>query len=298
MRKYLFFLLIFLALSLQAEPKYFPIGTKWTELRLDTTKYDNWYTKSGDEWIPNFERIDYYVKDVFPLDRTKYDYPHDMYTIYCQREGKLDSLCYLVREYRHNPRPDILASDTVGYDVVLASIPYEAYAPNTMLYPQCLCTFGDWEIGLRMVATRLITSVSMAKGYNLGLIQEIGDEDFGGVRKQKYCITDKGNRFIDGIGITAWAGPDCIFGPSEIEDALGIYYPGDSPYCTILVRFERDGEVLYNVWPEPGNENTIGRPTSNPSLVRDGIYDLQGRRLPKAPQKGMYIKDGKKVVKK
>ena len=23
--------------------QYFPEGTKWTEIRLDTTKYDNWF---------------------------------------------------------------------------------------------------------------------------------------------------------------------------------------------------------------------------------------------------------------
>ena len=30
---------------------------------------------------------------------------------------------------------------------------------------------------------------------------------------------------------------------------------------------------------------------------RETIYDLQGRKLLRAPQKGIYIQDGKKVVK-
>ena len=42
--------------------EYYPEGTKWTEIRLDTLKYDSWYSKEGDEWLPNFETIEYYVK--------------------------------------------------------------------------------------------------------------------------------------------------------------------------------------------------------------------------------------------
>ena len=37
---------------------YFPQGTKWTEIRLDTLKYDSWYSKVGDEWVPNYETIE------------------------------------------------------------------------------------------------------------------------------------------------------------------------------------------------------------------------------------------------
>ena len=32
---------------------FFPEGTKWTEIRLDTLMYDSWYSKSGNEWVPN-----------------------------------------------------------------------------------------------------------------------------------------------------------------------------------------------------------------------------------------------------
>ena len=38
--------------------EYFPEGTKWTEIRLDTLKYDSWYSKVGNEWVPNFETIE------------------------------------------------------------------------------------------------------------------------------------------------------------------------------------------------------------------------------------------------
>ena len=267
--------------------KYFPIGTKWTELRLDTTKYDNWYTKSGDEWVPNFEQINYYVKDVFPLDRTVYDYPYDMLTIYCQREGKADSLCYLVNEYQFYDDDGI-----PDCDIVQASIPYF----NKMLYPQYIYRFGDWNIGTYLSTRRLRTSVSSVSHSKIGFIEDLEEDYLGGEKKVRYAITDLGHHVIEGIGVTAWAGANCIFGPSEIGEALGIYYPGESPYCTILVHFERNGEVLYNIWPEPGKENTIGRPAPSPSLGRGAVYDLQGRRLNNAPQKGLYIENGKKTI--
>ena len=58
-----FLLLLFLTVqtALFAQD-YFPEGTKWTEIRLDTMKYDSWYSKVGDEWVPNFETLEYYVK--------------------------------------------------------------------------------------------------------------------------------------------------------------------------------------------------------------------------------------------
>ncbi|MCR5434612.1 MAG: hypothetical protein K6F20_09495 [Bacteroidaceae bacterium] len=43
-----------------------------------------------------------------------------------------------------------------------------------------------------------------------------------------------------------------------------------------------------------GTPDGIERPTPSPSLGKGAIYDLQGRRLLKAPEKGIYIQDGKK----
>ncbi len=45
-----------------------------------------------------------------------------------------------------------------------------------------------------------------------------------------------------------------------------------------------------------GNPDGIERPTPSPSLGKGAIYDLQGRRLLKAPEKGLYIQGGKKVL--
>ena len=41
---------------------------------------------------------------------------------------------------------------------------------------------------------------------------------------------------------------------------------------------------------------TIRNITDQKAEKDSKIYDLNGRRLQKAPEKGMYIQDGKKVV--
>ncbi len=45
--------------------EYYPEGTKWTEIRLDTLQYDSWYSKVGDEWVPNYETVEYSVKGTY-----------------------------------------------------------------------------------------------------------------------------------------------------------------------------------------------------------------------------------------
>jgi hypothetical protein len=64
----------------------------------------------------------------------------------------------------------------------------------------------------------------------------------------------------------------------------------------MLVHFERGGEVLYDVWPEKIITG-ISSLTPAPSPVREGsIYDLQGRKLPEKPARGIYIENRKKVL--
>lgn len=302
MKKTLLILMLFPTLDIQAKaiwgPKYFPIGTKWTELRLDTTRYDSWYSRVDGEWIPNYEKIDYYVNEdtVF---RGFYSPETHATKVNRYREGELDPLSYVLIECE-------FANESFNRDIVYISI----IRNNEMPFPVSLYYFRCWTEGFVLSSSRLKNSLVGGQKITLiGTIQEIWEDFFGGEHKQTYAITDKGHMVIDGIGITAWAGPDCIFGPVEIGEAFHYYdpeysefiidpdlicYPGESPFCTILAHFERDGEVLYDVWPEPGNENCIkglkGNPS--PSLQKEGIYDLQGRRLQKAPQKGMYIQGG------
>ena len=45
---------------------YYAEGTHWTELRLDTLKYDSWFTEvNGDgavRYVPNYDITDFYIK--------------------------------------------------------------------------------------------------------------------------------------------------------------------------------------------------------------------------------------------
>ena len=59
-------------------------------------------------------------------------------------------------------------------------------------------------------------------------------------------------------------------------------------------------EGFGNIVKIEGNPDGIETVHSSKSIVhslRQGIYDLQGRRLMKAPEKGLYIQDGKVVIK-
>ena len=147
--------------------------------------------------------------------------------------------------------------------------------------------------------------------------------DFGGVRPQKYVDLDgkapidsqkpgnrdtNGGRIIQGIGITEWNDGECLFGPPNpynalrmLDDGRGNMYP-ERHYRSMLVHFERNGEVIYDIWPKDGVVAGI-RITSNVSTpIGNMIYDLQGRRLSNSKwsngqmRKGVYIKDGRKVI--
>ena len=61
----------------------------------------------------------------------------------------------------------------------------------------------------------------------------------------------KGGRIIQGIGITEWNDGECLFGPPNPYLALSNHaYLPERHYRSMLVHFERNGEVLYDVWPE------------------------------------------------
>ena len=102
-------------------------------------------------------------------------------------------------------------------------------------------------------------------------------------------------RILQGIGVTSWNGYEAVFGPMNARYAVwrhtSLYMPS-FPYRSMLVHFERDGEVLYDVWPQP--EGTGVAPLSvSPEGEKTALYDLQGRRLNAKPQRGLYIQGGK-----
>ena len=231
--------------------EYYPEGTKWTEIRLDTLKYDSWYSKVGDEWIPNYETIEYYVKGEYP-DR---DWVYK--TVYTNGPEWTDSLTLLIRETEYNGHNSILASVlSHEYDGLYAFWPGEAYQ-------------FDWSIGKGLYYQDILmsntTMIAPPHTY-YGVIDEIKEGYFGGVKPLKYADLDgkapedsqyprngntNGGRIIQGIGITEWKDGECLFGPPNPYYASTWEREHDKRhYRSMLVHFERNGEVLYNVWPE------------------------------------------------
>ena len=77
------------------------------------------------------------------------------------------------------------------------------------------------------------------------------------------------------------------------------YGTEESHHRSMLVHFERDGEVLYDVWPSPEGMTNEVKYVLAPEPESDTpiLFDLSGRRLEKKPTKGIYIQNGKVLVK-
>ena len=171
-------------------------------------------------------------------------------------------------------------------------------------YPARLYDF-DWSIGKEWQYDDFAGAACTCFPVNLytsGKIQEIKHATFGAQVPMDYVDIDsvatyyggrlKGTRQVDGklikgIGVSSWDAGCCLFGPAF----------GDMPdtHRSILVHFERDGKVLYDLWPNVKNE-LESRIDGVAGVGRNdhSIYDLQGRRLPDVPSHGLYIMDGKK----
>ena len=260
-------------------PKYFPEGTKWTEIRLDTLKYDSWYSKVGDEWVANFEKIEYYVKGEYIAkngDKFK--------CVYTSGPEWTDSLTLLIEE--------------VG-DWVTAGVLVNVYGEEPFIWTGEAYQF-DWSVGkglyFRDISSANLTSIVQFYQY-YGIINEIKEGYFGGVRPLKYVDLDgkapddqgvrknfdtNGGRIIHGIGITEWNDDKCLFGPTIPYSEVQYNYDYDSHYRSTLVHFERNGEVLYDVWPKkevtyrPFVEDDkvwkVGTIPSNPVQIVDYYY--------------------------
>ena len=109
--------------------------------------------------------------------------------------------------------------------------------------------------------------------FYYGIIDQIMKGDFGGVRPLNYVdlngkapecgkydnpqkVDTQGGRIIQGIGITEWNDGECLFGPPNPYGALRMFdydrwgFIPERHYRSMLVHFERNGEVLYDVWPK------------------------------------------------
>jgi hypothetical protein len=301
-----FLLLLFLAVqTVLFSQEYYPEGTKWTEIRLDTLKNDSWYSKVGDEWVPNFETIEYYVNGEYVEKR--WDDHNTFKKVYTNGPEWTDSLAFLIQE-----------SDVYGHNCVMVSVLSHGYDEDLISFPAEAYQF-DWSVGKGLYYQDIVqeqTTYIVRYEFYYGIIDEIKEGYFGGVRQLKYadldgkapecdiydnpqkCDTD-GGRIIQGIGVLEWNSGECLFGPPNPYGALQMFGGDSSPerhYRSKLVHFERNGEVLYDVWPKKGTTNGMKSVINAKAPMGNDLYDLQGRRLSAQPTKGVYIQNGKKVV--
>ena len=138
--------------------EYFPEGTKWTEIRLDTMKYNSWYSKVGNEWVPNYETIEYRVRGEYGEASDNYwNAPYKC--IYTNALEWTDSLTLLISEGEINGLP-------TG---VLVTV-YDNYV-DLPLWPSSYPF--EWEIGT-MITFKDILSANMTALFPPDLF------DFGG----------------------------------------------------------------------------------------------------------------------
>ena len=259
--------------SIVALPQqYFPEGTKWTEIRLDTLKYDSWYSKVDGEWVPNFETIEYRVQGEYGGEGNPYS--NDPYKcVYTNSSEWTDSLTLLISEGELNGFPTgILVTvydNEIDQPLVPSSYPFE------------------WEVGTMIrfkdILAANMTALFPRDLFDFGVVEEIKEAYFGGVRLLKYSDV-KGVRMIQGIGVVTWNDGECIFGPLKPYDALPLPHEESRHYRSMLVHFERDGEVLYDVWPK--KEAAIEEPVT---FTKDQMATII---LPTAPDasKGKYYR--------
>lgn len=301
MKKLLLFLLILVAQTSLFAQKYFPEGTKWTEIRLDTTKNDSWYSREGDEWIPNYESVEYWVKGEYVWQSEITDANLAYKCVYTNSTESADSLTLFIKENE--------------YGGVAATVPvFQNYKINEKIingpppYHGIAYEFDGWNVGTTLDYQIIVgANIPSNPAYGVGCygtIEEIKEGYFGGTRPLKYVDVDKG-RIIHGIGVTEWDDGECLFGPVFPYGAYWFFQEStedhwvERHYRSMLVHFERDGEVLYDVWPDKtdGIKN-VGQTNHATSVSQASTYyDLQGRPLPKPHGKGIYIRQGRKVVK-
>ena len=283
----------------------FPQGTHWTELRLDTTKYLSWFSEEKDEgiYIPYYEEIEYYVQGDSVVDfgngmRFQYVWKHTT-------KGAIDSVVFVIVEH-----PSGQVSVTKTYEEVCNDKQELRFQYPAMLYD------FDWQEGDMLYFEDMAGAACTCfptNSYTFGVVENVRtgsfgthheltymDIDtittyFGGTLKEKKHIS---TRLIQGIGVTGWDAEYCLFGPAYPQE--GFFEngtPSPNRYRSILVHFERDGEVLYDLWPNEEGELVTRLPSVREAgETNTSVYDLQGRKVEGKPLRGLYIIGGKKRV--
>ena len=280
--------------------------SRWTEIRLDTLLYDSWYsaveTEEGTAYVPNFEIVEYKINSemqAFEYEWGSYDLQDVIATT---PDGHSRLVCY--RCYSLDKEGVYQGT----YDQFTHIAIRNQAEPFAVMEPAETYCWADWNVGEDLYFIDLFTSqtTGFPRTTPYGKIVEVGKDFFGGAKPLEYALLDNGRRIIKGIGVTTWNGKECIVGPAHVNECADWYVNDNilqdeakmdeiknTHHRSMLVRFEHDGEVLYNMWPNAKGEITQGVPQIAGAQKAKGIYDLQGRKLTRQPDKGMYIEDGK-----
>ena len=280
--------------------------SRWTEIRLDTLLYDSWYsaveTEEGTTYVPNFEIVEYKINSemqAFEYEWGSYDLQDVIATT---PDGHSRLVCY--RCYSLDKEGVYQGT----YDQFTHIAIRNQAEPFAVMEPAETYCWADWNVGEDLYFIDLFTSqtTGFPRTTPYGKIVEVGKDFFGGAKPLEYALLDNGRRIIKGIGVTTWNGKECIVGPAYVNECADWYVNDNilqdeakmdeiknTHHRSMLVRFEHDGEVLYNMWPNAKGEITQGVPQIAGAQKAKGIYDLQGRKLTRQPDKGMYIEDGK-----
>lgn len=309
--KKLFLAIMLLAFGAQAyadeREYYFTDGTRWTELRLDTTKYDSWFTETYVDgvltWVPNYEKTEFYVQ-VGTVDygsgvcRCGYVWQH--------AEGRRDSVHFAFEDQYYSSPGELCASS--------AYLSKDGDEERVNAWgPMSLYQF-NWYKGLRFYSEHWACAPFGQSEYNcgLGMVDEVKEGCFGTDKVLQYIDVDTveiyrvnrqlyrkdyvGTKLIKGIGVNKWKSRYCIVGPGCSANLNPKAIP--DPYMSMLVHFECGGETIYDLWPTPSGElasRIQGVRSSSPS-DKQAVYDLQGRRIEGKPSRGIYIIGGQKRV--
>lgn len=280
--------------------------SRWTEIRLDTLLYDSWYsaveTEEGTAYVPNFEIVEYKINSemqAFEYEWGSYDLQDVIATT---PDGHSRLVCY--RCYSLDKEGVYQGT----YDQFTHIAIRNQAEPFAVMEPAETYCWADWNVGEDLYFIDLFTSqtTGFPRTTPYGKIVEVGKDFFGGAKPLEYALLDNGRRIIKGIGVTTWNGKECIVGPAYVNECADWYVNDNilqdeakmdeiknTHHRSMLVRFEHDGEVLYNMWPNAKGEIAQGVPQIAGAQKAKGIYDLQGRKLTRQSDKGLYIEDGK-----
>lgn len=203
---------------------FFPEGTRWTELRLDTREHQTWCDEEkrdeGSVLVPNYEQIEYYVQGDSTDEVLTYRY------VWRHMEGKPDSIAFVICEDANKVMVTQPFYETLdGMEIFCFEFPAVVY------------DFA-WRAGHNFWFQDMYESATTCfptHTYSFGVLKEVSNATFGTSHTLEYVDVDSlitytpqvdatvqrtasplgmKAKLLKGIGITAWCGSSCLLAPA------------------------------------------------------------------------------------